>query len=131
MRASGNGHLDIGLVIPLDEARLGDSKIEGTYSFLANEVNVDPALPPLRQLGGSLQFSEKDLRIPEINATLFGGPLKIKGGVQGRQGADHRQRFGRHGRVARSVELPLLDHLSGEPPPIVARCASTSATPIW
>ena len=79
MTASGMGRLDIGLLIPLQEARLGESKIEGTYVFLANEVNVDPAIPPLQQVNGSLQFSEKDLHIPEINALLFGGQLKVKG----------------------------------------------------
>ena len=82
MRASGNGHLDIGLSIPLDEAKLGDSKIEGTYRLINNEVTVDAALPPLKQVTGSVQFSGSDLRVPEINATLFGGPLKIKGGLQ-------------------------------------------------
>jgi hypothetical protein len=42
--------------------------------------DVDPALPPLQQVKGSLQFSEKDLRVPEINAQLFGGPLRSRVG---------------------------------------------------
>ena len=71
MSASGKGHLDIALEIPLAEARLAESRIDGTYTLLANEVNVDPSLPPLRQVNGSLQFSEKTLRVPEINAQLF------------------------------------------------------------
>ncbi len=113
MSASGKGRLDIALLIPLAEARLGESKVEGTYTFLANEVNVDPALPPLRQLGGSLQFSEKDLRIPEINATLFGGPLKIKGGVQGGKVLVIANGSVGMDEVRRRVEFPLLDKLSG------------------
>ena len=82
MRAVGNGHLDLSLKIPLDERKLGDSRIEGIYRFLNNEVLVDSALPPLRQVNGTVQFSGSDLRVPEINANLFGGPLKIKGGLQ-------------------------------------------------
>ncbi len=83
MSARGAGWLEIGLIIPLDEARLGESRIDGTYTFKANEVVVDPVLPPLQQVTGQLQFSEKDLRVPEITATLFGGPLRITGGTQG------------------------------------------------
>ncbi|MEF8752933.1 MAG: YhdP family protein [Accumulibacter sp.] len=82
MSARGAGRLEIGLVIPLEEARLGDSKIDGTYTFQANEVVVDPVLPPLQQVKGNLQFSERDLRVPGINATLFGGPLRITGGTE-------------------------------------------------
>jgi len=116
MRASGKGHLDIALVIPLEEARLGDSRIDGTYTFLANEVTVDPALPPLRQVKGSLQFSEKDLRVPEINALLFGGPVRIKGATQG-----GKVLITANGTLAiddlrRRLEMPLLDNLSGTTP---------------
>ena len=82
MSARGTGRLDIALVIPLEEARLGESKIDGTYTFQGNEIVVDPLLPPLQQVKGSLQFSATDLRVPEINARLFGGPLRITGGSQ-------------------------------------------------
>ncbi|WP_313953537.1 YhdP family protein [Accumulibacter sp.] len=113
MSAKGKGHLDIGLVIPLEEARLGDSKIDGNYNFLANEVTVDPALPPLRQVTGRLQFSAKDLRVPEIKATLFGGPIKIKGGAE-----DGKVQVKVDGSLAvddlrRNVTLPMLDSVSG------------------
>jgi uncharacterized protein (TIGR02099 family) len=116
MRASGKGHLDIALVIPLEEARLGDSRIEGTYTFLANEVTVDPVLPPLRQVKGRLQFSEKDLRVPEINALLFGGPVRIKGGTQ-----DGKVLITANGTLViddlrRRLAMPLLDNLSGTTP---------------
>ncbi len=113
MSAVGKGRLDIGLAIPLAAARLPESKVEGSYTFRANEVTVDPALPPLQQVNGTLNFTEKDLRINEIGASLFSGPLKVKGGVQGGRvlvtangtiGADE---------VRRRLDLPLLDALSG------------------
>lgn len=114
MRASGNGHLDLGLVIPLAEARLGDSKIDGSYRLMNNEVTVDAALPPLKQVNGSVQFSGNDLRVPEITATLFGGPLQIRGGSQ----KDGRVLITANGSVSiaqlrQQLDTPLLEKLSG------------------
>ncbi|GHU18658.1 DUF3971 domain-containing protein [Betaproteobacteria bacterium] len=83
MRAKGNGRLNIDLNIPLDESKLKDSRVAGVFRFTNNnEVLVDAALPPLRQVNGSLRFSGNDLTVPEINALLFGGALKIQGGLQ-------------------------------------------------
>ena len=114
MQAKGNGYLDLDLVIPLEEARLGDSKTKGIYHFQANEVTVDPGLPALEQVNGTLQFSDKDLRVPEINATLFGGPLKIKGGTQ----SDGKVLITANGSVSvgqlrKQANLPIFDSLSG------------------
>ncbi|MEI7612294.1 MAG: YhdP family protein [Betaproteobacteria bacterium] len=114
MKASGNGHLDLDLTIPLDSARLGDSKIEGTYRFIDNEVSVDSALPPIRQVNGAVQFSGSDLRVPEINGVLFGGPLKVKGGLQ----KDGKVLISANGAVnieqlRKQSDAPFLAHLSG------------------
>ncbi len=114
MRAGGNGHLDLELEIPLAEARLGESKINGTYYFENNEVTVDAALPPFRQVNGTVQFSGNDLRVPEINATLFGGPLKIKGGTQ----KDGRVLITANGSISvaqlrKQFNSPLLQNFSG------------------
>ena len=114
LSASGQGHLDIALTIPLDEAKLGNSKIDGTYRLINNEVTVDNALPPIRQVNGAVQFSGSDLKVPEITGTLFGGPLKIKGGLQ----KDGKVLITANGSVSlaqlRKVsDSPLLDNLSG------------------
>jgi uncharacterized protein (TIGR02099 family) len=114
LSASGQGHLDIALSIPLDEAKLGNSKIDGTYRLINNEVTVDSALPPIRQVNGSVQFSGSDLKVPEINGTLFGGPLKIKGGLQ----KDGKVLITANGSVSvaqlrKVADSPLLDNLSG------------------
>ena len=114
MLANGSGHLDIDLIIPLAEAKLGESKISGAYRFANNEVTVDSALPPLRQVNGSVQFSGSDLRVPEINAVLFGGPLKIQGGLQ----KDGRVLITLNGsaniaQMRKQADYPLLARLSG------------------
>ena len=82
MRATGNGDLDLALTIPLDEAKLAESKVSGTYRMSNNEVLIDPALPPIRHVKGSVQFSDSELQLPELNGTLFGGPLSVRGGTQ-------------------------------------------------
>jgi len=117
MRANGNGRLDIDLIIPLEEAKLGESKIAGTYRIVNNEVTVDSALPPLRQVNGSIRFSGSDLNVPEINATLFGGPLKIQGGLQ----KDGRVLITANGSVdiaqlRKQSDHPVLASLSGTTP---------------
>ena len=117
MRASGDGHLDLDLLIPLAEARLNDSRIDGTYTFTNNEVMVDASLPPLRQVNGRLQFSGSDLSIPEINAVLFGGPLTIKGGSQ----KNGKVLITANGSVnieqlRKQTDFPLLAALSGATP---------------
>ena len=114
MRAQGNGHLDLGLLIPLDERKLAESKIDGAYRLANNEVVVDAALPPLKQVNGSLQFSGSDLRIPEINATLLGGPLTVRGGSQ----KDGRVLINANGSITMAQlraqsALPLLAGLTG------------------
>jgi len=114
MRAGGNGHLDIGLKIPLDEAKLGESKVEGNYRFANNEVTVDAALPPIRQVDGSVQFTGSDLRIPVITGVLFGGPLRISGGLQ----KDGKVLITATGSVniaqlRKQVDSSLLENLSG------------------
>ena len=114
MRASGMGHLDIALTIPLDEAKLGSSKIDGTYRLINNEVTVDAALPPIKQVNGTVQFSGSDLKVPEINGTLFGGPLKIKGGLQ----KDGKVLITANGSLSvaqlrKLSDSPLLENISG------------------
>ena len=117
MQASGNGRLDLGLHIPLDEAKLAESKIDGTFVFTNNDVTVDAALPPIQQVNGSLKFSGKELRVPEIGGVLFGGPIKIKGGTQ----KDGRMLISVNGtanfaQLRKQASSPLLDQLSGVVP---------------
>lgn len=117
MRASGNGRLDLRLRIPLDEAYLGRSEVEGSYRFLNNEVSVDTALPPIRQVNGMVQFTGRDLRVPEITGILFGGPLRIRGGLQ----KDGKVLIAANGtfnveQMRRQSDSPLLSRLSGSAP---------------
>jgi uncharacterized protein (TIGR02099 family) len=117
MRAKGNGHLDIDLTIPLDESKLKESRVAGVFRFTNNEVMIDTALPPLRQVNGSIRFSGNDLNVPGITAMLFGGPLKIQGGSQ----KDGRVLITANGSVDMNQlrwqsDHPVLSCLSGMTP---------------
>jgi uncharacterized protein (TIGR02099 family) len=114
MRATGDGRLDIGLSIPLDPERVGESKVEGNYRLLNNEVRVDTDFPAFRQVNGSIQFGSNDLHIPEIKATLFDGPIVIKGGTQ----RDGKVLISAEGslsaaQLGQQLDWPLFEKLSG------------------
>ena len=47
MRASGKGHLDLELDMPL--RRIGDTAVRGDFQFQNNQIAVIPGLPPLTQ----------------------------------------------------------------------------------
>lgn len=117
MSARGDGHLDLGLVIPLEEAKLGDSKVDGTYHFANNEFTLDKALPPIRQVNGDVQFSAADIHVAEINSVFLGGPLKISGGSQ----KDGKVLITANGvldiaQMRKQTEFPLLGQLTGSTP---------------
>ena len=114
MRARGDGRLELELNIPLDSDRLDDSKIDGTFTFLNDEVMVDSALPWLTQVKGDVKFTGSDLQLPEINASLLGGPLKVRGGSQ----KDGRVLIDVNGSISieqarKQSDSPLLAGLSG------------------
>ncbi|MDR3300643.1 MAG: TIGR02099 family protein [Candidatus Accumulibacter sp.] len=116
MSAAGNGQLNIDLTIPLDERKLKESRIAGVYRFIGNAVTVDAALPPLRQVNGSLRFSGSDLSIPEIDASLFGGTLKIKGDARDGRLSIAADGTADIGQLRRQSAHPLLNSLSGTVP---------------
>lgn len=114
MRASGDGRLDLALELPLELALMDQARVTGRFQFIDNEVLVDAALPPLRQVNGILDFSEASITVPAIDGVLSGGPVQIKGGSQ----ADGQVLITASGSLAvaqvrKSFDLPLFDQLSG------------------
>ncbi|MBN8507855.1 MAG: hypothetical protein J0L57_04515, partial [Burkholderiales bacterium] len=59
---------------------------------------------------GSLQFSETSLRVPEINAQLFGGQVRISGGLQdGKVLSWIRQAWGHRAGPVSEADLHALE----------------------
>ncbi|MBL8397187.1 MAG: TIGR02099 family protein [Candidatus Accumulibacter sp.] len=113
MNAVGKGRLAIGLIIPLQEARLGESQVDGDFLILDNELRVAAGLPPLRQIRGTLRFSADDLRFSEVSANLLGGPLKVSGGTESGRLAITAAGTVSVDELRRHAEWPLLKQLSG------------------
>lgn len=80
MRAQGQGRLALKLTLPLQS--LAKSKVAGTYQFINNLLQPAPALPPLEQVNGRLEFTESGVRVPGATATFLGGPLNVSAGTQ-------------------------------------------------
>jgi len=112
MTASGNGELDLKLVMPL--RHIDQSKVAGSYRFDGNRLRPDPDLPALEDVRGRIEFTSDNLFAKDIAAKMFGSPMLLNlktlgdGGVQidvsGDAGvADLRRQF----------PHPLFDDLAG------------------
>ncbi|MBI5919393.1 MAG: TIGR02099 family protein [Nitrosomonadales bacterium] len=76
MTASGNGHLDLALHIPLGNAK--PVKVQGMYRFVNNEVVLDAGVPALQKTNGDLIFTESTVRTQNVSALILGGPATLQ-----------------------------------------------------
>ena len=112
MTATGNGHLDLKLLLPLQH--LADARIEGAYQFAGNRLKVDTDLPPLTEVNGRLQFTGNTLKAERVRANLLGMPMtfdiKTAGNGSVMVNADGTLNIL---ELRKQFAHPLLDHLSG------------------
>jgi uncharacterized protein (TIGR02099 family) len=73
MLAQGNGQLDLGLFLPLEE--MDNSRITGAYRFDSNTMTLDPELPPVTGITGQLNFTGDSLSSNSLSGTFLGGPI--------------------------------------------------------
>jgi len=111
MKATGNGSLNLELDIPLRHTL--DTKVRGDYAFLDNQVTALAALPPLTQVNGRLQLTEKSVSAREITGRVFGGPLKVQVGSAGDKVSVQASGTAKVAEVGKHFAWPLLDQLSG------------------
>lgn len=78
--AAGRGKLHLKLDLPLAEPK--GIKVAGEYEFTANDLILQPHLPPLERASGKLSFTESALGVQEVTGRMFGGPVKINGGTR-------------------------------------------------
>ena len=112
MNATGQGELDLKLVIPL--RRLGDSKIDGAFQFANNKLALDPDVPPLTEANGRLQFTGDSFKAERIKAMLLGAPMTLvaKTTGEGMLTVNAEGSFSVDA-LRKQYGHPLLDHLSG------------------
>ena len=112
MGATGSGKLQLNLELPL--ARLDDVKLAGSYQIADNQISIDPDWPPLSQVGGRFEFTEKGVSTRAVNAQFLGGPVAVKLASQsdGSIAVDAKGTLNASALQA-ALEQPLLQRLSG------------------
>jgi uncharacterized protein YhdP len=112
MHASGNGHLDLTLHIPL----VGENpvKVSGAFKAQDNDIDLGKGVPLLRKTSGVLSFTESGMHASNISAEILGGPANIN--MQTTEGgAVHATLKGRYNiDVLRDLQPdPMLKYLHG------------------
>ena len=72
--AQGNVRLDLGLLIPL--AHAADAKVNGVIAFQNNNFTL-AGIPPFTRTSGTLDFSERGVRIDNLSTNLLGGAARV------------------------------------------------------
>lgn len=111
MTAVGEGKLDLELSIPL--SRLDDTRVKGDFHLIDNKITVDPALPPLTQVSGLLQFSDGGIHVRDIGGLFLGGPVKVRADTRGGRVDVLATGSLSVAQARRHYDLPLFDRLSG------------------
>ena len=112
MSASGAGHLDLALYIPL----LGKKpvKVSGMLRVQDNDIDLGDGVPMLRKTRGELVFTESGMQASNVSTEILGGASSIN--VQtGANGAVHATVKGRSNLDAlkKINPHPLLSYLYG------------------
>ncbi|HEY1057953.1 MAG TPA: YhdP family protein [Limnobacter sp.] len=113
--AEGNAKLLLGLRIPLDAVQ--NTEVKGNLQLKGNAIKLVRGMPKVTALDGSIAFSNKGLRIDQLQGQALGAPVQIKGTTD----ANGRMEIRATG-VARAAGLaqylnPLMEpYLSGSTP---------------
>lgn len=112
MQAQGDGSLQLQIAMPLDH--VDDTSVVGEYTFVNNRVLADAAMPPMSEVNGRLQFTEKGITVRSASANMLGAPLSLAVGTR----ADGSVAIDAQGGATvaglrQQYDTPLLEHLSG------------------
>ena len=80
IQAEGGGKLALKLTIPLSSTK--DTKVEGAYQFINNQISTEGDLFPYEQVNGKLEFTESNVRVSNATLNLLGGPATLSGATQ-------------------------------------------------
>ena len=112
MSASGNGHLDLFLRIPL----LGDKpvKVAGAFRVQDSDIDLGEGVPLLRKARGELSFTESGMQANGVSAEILGGAASIDAQATS-NGIVHAVVKGHNNLdvLRKSEPHPLLNYLHG------------------
>jgi len=79
-RASGTGSTDVKLQFELPIATLEKTKVNGSVTLAANDVQITPDSPVLAKARGVVTFSERGFALVGTQARALGGDVRLEGG---------------------------------------------------
>jgi uncharacterized protein YhdP len=112
MRASGNGHLDLFVRLPLQGGN--PVKVSGTVGVQDSDIDLGEGVPLLRKTRGALSFTESGMQASGVSSEILGGTAVVNM-QSGAGGAVHATAQG-HINIdvlRKSEPLPLLNYLHG------------------
>ena len=78
-QAGGTVEVALELAMPLDD--VDATRVRGQVRLAGNDLQWSPAVPMLRELRGTLDFTEQGFRVTQASARLLGGELRFAGGM--------------------------------------------------
>jgi uncharacterized protein (TIGR02099 family) len=121
---AGDGRLKLDLDIPL--SRPESAKVQGQFDLARASVRIDPMLPPVTDVSGRINFSERQAGSSELSGLFLGRPLAVflraddrevrvaaRGAASVEQLVTH---YGSGGSLSLGPVAPLFAGLSGEMP---------------
>lgn len=114
LKTAGDGHLDLELLIPLQD--LESAKYKGAYQIKNGTLfaNEDVGLPELAKINGTLSFTENGLNANNISTEILGGPARITLAT----GAEKSLQINASGRIndagiKKIISHPIVNALQG------------------
>ncbi len=114
MKASGDGHLNLELDIPLRHAF--DTRVRGDFRFQNNTLQPIDGLPPITQVNGLMRFTQNSISAEEISGRALGGPVRVA--VRSVDGKVNIRADGTAvmADASKFFGWPLINHLTGSSP---------------
>ncbi len=81
-RASANGQADYSFRLSLPIADMQQSTVQGSVVLAGNDVQINPESPRISRARGSVNFSHTGFSLAGIQARMFGGDVRLDGGLQ-------------------------------------------------
>jgi uncharacterized protein (TIGR02099 family) len=79
-KASGSGNADVRLKLELPIATLAKSRVQGSVTLAANDIQMTPDSPMLARSRGAVTFSERGFALVGAQARALGGDVRLEGG---------------------------------------------------
>jgi uncharacterized protein (TIGR02099 family) len=81
-RASASGPADYSFRLSLPIADMRQTTVQGSVVLAGNDVQINPESPKISRARGSVNFSHTGFSLAGIQARMFGGDVRLDGGLQ-------------------------------------------------